>query len=165
MLLLASFYSGLHLRSQISLSPQVLSAGGKDFQNTQFQLTYTIGEMSAVSTLSAGSSIATQGFNQPDKFTIASVEGPEWGNGIVLYPNPAINAVIIQYDETLNASLRIEILDQTGRLVCPAESIPRGFASGSIRFAVNQLAAGIYTANICLLDEIACKTIRFTKLP
>jgi hypothetical protein len=166
MLLLASIYPGFHLMSQISLSPQVVSAGGNDFQNAQFQLTYTIGEMSAVSTLSAGNAIATQGFNQPDKFTVAFVDGPDaWGNGIALFPNPAVNNVLIQFEEGLNSHFRIEITDQAGRLICPARYFNSASSSENVSIQVNQLAAGIYLANICEIAGVGCKTIRFTKLP
>lgn len=165
LLLLAAISAGLPLKSQISLSPQVLSSGGKDFQNAQFQLTYTIGEMSAVSTLSAGNSIATQGFNQPDKFTVAFVDEPEWGYGISLFPNPAVNSVQIEFGEGINSPFQIEIVDQTGRRVCPTQFINTQSTSKTIHFNIRPLASGIYTANICAMDGFTCKSIRFTKMP
>lgn len=164
--LIASIYPGFHLMSQTSVSPQVISTGGKDFQNAQFQLTYTIGEMSAVSTLSADNAILTQGFNQPDKFTAAFVDGPAaWGNEISLFPNPAVNTILIQFEEGLNSHFRIEITDQLGRLVCPARYFNSTSSSENVGIHVNQLAAGVYIANICEIEGVGCKTIRFTKLP
>jgi hypothetical protein len=165
MLLFAGFFSALIADAQVSVAPQVLSSGGKDFQNAQFQLTYTIGELSAVSTLSNGNSIATQGFNQPDKFTIAFVEENEWAEGLILYPNPAANQVTIDFDATQNTNLRIEILDQTGRLVLPSRWIASSVLQQSVSIPIQHLAAGVYTAAIWCSKNEQCKTIRFTKLP
>ena len=59
--------------------------------------------------LSNGNSIATQGFNQPDKLTIAFVEENEGAEELNLYPNPAATQIIIDFDAKQNTNLRIEI--------------------------------------------------------
>jgi hypothetical protein len=118
-----------------------------------------------VSTLSNGNSIATQGFNQPDKFTIAFIEENEWAEGLILYPNPAATQIIIDFDATQNTDLHIEILDQTGRLVLPSRWIASSVLQQSVSIPIQHLAAGVYTAAIWCSKNEECKTIRFTKLP
>ncbi len=164
-LLLAGMISVQLLSAQTPFSPQVLSTSGGDFKNTQFQLTYTIGEMSAVSTLSAGNAIATQGFNQPDKFTVAFIDEPGLVNGINLFPNPAATEILIDFEQDVRSALRIEIFDASGRLVQPAILINNQAIQELVAIPVNNLAAGIYSVNICPVDEGQCTSLRFTKLP
>jgi hypothetical protein len=165
LLLLVGIISVQHLYSQTTLSPQVLSAAGEDFKNNQFQLTYTIGELSAVSTLSAANAIATQGFNQPDKFTVAFLDEPGLGNGVNLFPNPAATQILIDFEHDVRSTLRIEILDASGRLVQPAILINNQALQDLVAIPVNNLAAGIYSVSICPVGDGQCTSLRFTKLP
>jgi hypothetical protein len=165
LLLLAVIISVQHLTAQTTLSPQVLSTSGRDFKNAQFQLTYTIGEISAVSTLSAGNAIATQGFNQPDKFTIAFVDDPGFGIGVNLFPNPAATQILIDFERVVRSGLRIAIFDAGGRQAQPPILINKQAAQDLVAIPVNTLAAGVYSVSICPIDEGQCTSLRFTKLP
>jgi len=149
--------------AQPQLSPQVIGAAGQDFQSSQFQLTYTIGELAAVSTLSAGNSILTQGFHQPDKFTIAWTAFPESELSIGLYPNPAADFIRVFWESNAVKTYEISVFDATGRLVICPSFIQTNFSTGETILSTSTLASGSYFIRIASADVLHAKTLPFNK--
>ena len=144
-------------------SPQVMGAAGQDFQSLEFQLTYTVGELAAVSTLSAGNSTLTQGFHQPDKFTIAWTAFPEWELYIGLYPNPADDYIRVFWESKAVKAYEISVFDATGRLVISPSFINTNFSSGETVLPTSTLAAGSYFIKVASADGLLAKTLPFNK--
>ena len=147
----------------IVLAPQVIASQGQHFQNAQFELSWTIGEMSAVSTISGGNNTFTQGFHQPDKFTIAFTEDlmASWSAG--LYPNPADEHVTLSLNAINNEEMVVEILDAAGKLVRSAQKLQVLAGQQQIDFPLTDMASGIYLLRLTTADGKYQRTYRFNK--
>lgn len=147
----------------IVLAPQVIASQGQHFQNAQFELSWTIGEMSAVSTISSGNSTFTQGFQQPDKFSIAFTEDlmASWSAG--LYPNPADQYVTLSLLAVNNEEMVVEILDAAGRLIQSPRKLQIMPGQQQIDFALTDIASGIYLLRLTSADGKYQRSYRFNK--
>ena len=147
----------------IVLAPEVISSQGQHFQNAQFEISWTVGEMSAVSTLSSGNNIFTQGFHQPDKFTIAFTEDmmAAWSAG--LYPNPADAYVTLSLNAVNNEEMVVEILDAAGKLVRSPRKLQVFPGQQKIDFPLTDFASGIYLLRLTTVDGKRQRSYRFNK--
>ncbi len=161
--LLILFSAFQHNAQNIVLAPQVLSSQGQHFQNAQFELSWTVGEMAAVSTISSGNNIFTQGFHQPDKFTIAFTEDlmATWSAG--LYPNPADEYVTLSLLAANNEELVVEILDAAGKLVRSPQKLQVPPGQQQINFPLSDLACGIYLLRLTTANGKYQRSYRFNK--
>lgn len=147
----------------ILISPQVIASQGQHFQNAQFELSYTIGELAAVSTLASGNSIFTQGFHQPDKFVVAFTDNvmASWSAG--LYPNPADEQVTLSVRAVNEDQLVAELLDASGRLIREPRVLQLLPGQQQYDFPVGDLATGIYLLRLRTQDGQHQRTYRFNK--
>jgi hypothetical protein len=150
--------------SQTQLSPQVFASQGNNFKNGQFEISYTIGELAAVSTLSVSSFTLTQGFHQTDKFTVAFVEDINSTWEASLFPNPVNDQLNLKIETSAFAELEAKIFDATGRIVAAYSNLK--CLPGSIQFPIstNGFAAGAYLMRINSKKGKFQKTLRFNKL-
>ncbi len=113
-LLLLSFSQSVGAQS---LAPTVLSPAGSFQSNGGHSLSQTVGEMTMVQTFSSGSSILTQGIQQPQS---GSVRVPEYQNStysMEVFPNPGKGNFYIDLKTPSAASVRLHVLDVIGQLV------------------------------------------------
>ncbi|MFN5318947.1 MAG: T9SS type A sorting domain-containing protein [Bacteroidia bacterium] len=157
------FFLTIYAFGQPLFSPQVIGAAGQDFQSSQFQLSYTVGELAAVSTLSAANSTLTQGFHQPDKFTIAWTAFPESEMVIGLYPNPTDDYLRVFWQSATVNAYEISVFDATGRLVIAPSLIHTNFSAGETVLPTSTLAAGSYFIKVASVDGLQAKTLPFNK--
>lgn len=144
--------TGIPLSAQnIALSPQVLAAGGDHYQGSNFEISYTIGELAAITTISSPDFTLTQGFHQPDKFTVILVEPVEALQGLSLYPNPANEFTRIKIDSDKPYQLQVSIYDAASRLVSVSQITQQ---AGSQEHTINtaELAAGTYFIRLTSSD-------------
>lgn len=160
MVLFAAFQADAQ---NIILAPQVIASQGQHFQNAQFELSWTIGEMSAVSTISGGNNTFTQGFHQPDKFTIAFTEDlmASWSAG--LYPNPADEYITLSLNAVNNEEFVIEILDAAGKLVRSPQKLHALPGQQQIEFPLTDMASGIYLLRLTTANGKYQRSYRFNK--
>lgn len=147
----------------IILTPQVFASQGQHFQNAQFELSWTIGEMSAVSTISGGNNTFTQGFHQPDKFTIAFTEDLMASWSVGLYPNPADEYITLSLNAVNNEEMVVEILDAAGRLVRSPKKINVLPGQQQVDFPLTDMASGIYLLRLSTADGKYQRSYRFNK--
>lgn len=143
LLLIPSFFFGL-LNAQ-SFTPEVISAGGNYITNEGYSLSQTIAEMTMVSTLSASSSILTQGFEQPDFKNIVGITDFAPSSGVFdLFPNPANNFFYLKYEFLQEGELQMVIYNTLGQQVSP--NFADTYVTGKKTFTVYtaDLAAAIY---------------------
>ena len=101
-------------KAQIVAVRQVVSSTGKDTLIGTTNWAYTIGEP-VVETYTAGSLILTQGFHQPDGYSITPFI--PLINNLVIYPNPGRpNSTLSFYLKADKPSLNILIYDVQGKL-------------------------------------------------
>ncbi|MEI6311563.1 MAG: T9SS type A sorting domain-containing protein [Bacteroidota bacterium] len=133
-----------------SLSPTVLSSGGKYTSNSAGSLSYTVGEMSAVSTLTTSTSILTQGFQQADinqGSSILSHETDPQGS-IIIYPNPADKTFTIGYKFPESGQVKATLLNASGQIVTPILDELYNTGNAVNNYDCSQVAAGTYTVGL-----------------
>lgn len=126
----------------VSASPlwgqEVISAGGHEVSTSDFSVVQTVGEL-IIPTASFDEVHVTQGFNQPTAFVV-NVEEISSSN-MLLYPNPAVNSVVI---EGLDRGANLyEIWNLSGMLI-EANFLPEG----QNQLSIAHLASGVYWIRI-----------------
>jgi hypothetical protein len=99
--------------------------------------------MTAVSTLTKGAIMLTQGFHQPEDFSVLP-PGEIPVLNMIVYPNPAATTVKIQFDMLSNNAVTLFIINTSGQLVYQ-QTNPYAAGRVLITLAVNHFAPGIYT--------------------
>jgi hypothetical protein len=132
----------------------VTSAGAINYSQT-------IGE-TAVEIIGCSDFVYTQGFQQPG--IKISPEIPPEGNGVDVYPNPAIDFVNIKLFGDVARKFRIDIINITGTIV----------SSGAINFMdsyyyiqrieVDNLKRGLYFVRIVSDDGLINRTFKIEKM-
>jgi Secretion system C-terminal sorting domain len=100
-----------------SVLPETFSTSGDHFTGTNAGLSFTIGEP-IIETISNTTNILTQGFQQTN-YTITSLkEFPDFGDQILVFPNPVSNTLQVCIDGELeNSNLNMELIDDTGKIL------------------------------------------------
>jgi hypothetical protein len=137
-----------------SLSPQVIASSGAFSVAGGYSLSYTVGEMSAIQTYSAGGAILTQGFQQPNDIVSGLLDIQKDINGtFVLYPNPAIEQLWFGYEFDGQGSVEVSLYDVTGRQL--DYSLIENYNSGKVTHSLNSsaYAAGQYMLSAKFTSE------------
>ncbi|MFN8310905.1 MAG: T9SS type A sorting domain-containing protein [Chitinophagales bacterium] len=114
LLLIASF--GILSASAQTLSPSVISTSGGFGSGGGYTLSYTVGEMAAVETYSAGGNILTQGFQQPESNVLGLLEAENDGFGAFsVYPNPTTDKLYFGYEFSKEGELDITLYNAVGQ--------------------------------------------------
>jgi hypothetical protein len=145
------------------LSPEVISSQGGNFISPQFEVSYTVGEMAAISTISANNYILTQGFHQPDKYVTVSVDEVVSNVGLLAYPNPAHSVLNLQLTLDRNQKFVAECFDISGRLVNTPIQINHLPGVQTYQFEISGLAPGAYFLRLSAENGNASQTVKFTK--
>lgn len=100
--------------AQIVPVRQVVSTGGTDTLINRIIWASTVGE-AVISTFTAGSLVLTQGFQQPDGFSITPFF--PYIQNLVIYPNPGRpNTQLRFYLKADNTPITVKIFDANGKL-------------------------------------------------
>ncbi len=98
------------------LSHDVVSSAGAEFSSGNFQLDWTLGEISTA-TFTASTITLTEGFQQAE-IIFVSTRQPMSSIQITSYPNPFHSNIYIEKDT--DKQLKLECMDVLGRLVASA---------------------------------------------
>ena len=79
--------------------------------------------------------------------TINGIEDHEISSSIMVYPNPTIDEVFIEFDTAVSDILSLEVFDSSGRLV-HIEKINAMNGHNLVKFQVDELSAGEYIGKI-----------------
>lgn len=135
---------------------EVITSAG-DFHSTgSHSLSWTIGEP-VIETFSAGSSVLTQGFQQPILISVSIYENPELNFDISAFPNPTsdyLNVVISggNYDDMIYS-----LFDVTGKLLDSKEIV-----SEQTEIIFSHLPLAIYYVKI-IQHNAELKTLKIVK--
>ena len=134
----------LYLARGQSLSPMVIASSGGYSSAGGTSLSFTIGELATTETFSAGVTILTQGFQQPQdtKVGILNLQGEDGYFGI--YPNPVNEGLFYTCEFPQAGSLSISITDVVGKVVniTPLQAYESGRFTAQLPCA--NYAAGSY---------------------
>ena len=93
LLILFSLSWAVFLSAQ-QLSPELVCSSGESFNNTSYQLDWSLGEC-VITTHSEGTYVITQGFHQGSYEITAIYDLPYAGVNIKVYPNPTTDFITI----------------------------------------------------------------------
>lgn len=146
LLYITLLFCSLQTKAQgVSLTPEIIASSGGYSEVGGYSLSYTVAEMTMVTTLSSGDITLTQGFQQPDIKNSALVEG----GLMTLYPNPANDWFTIDYNFPHSGELEWLVYDMRGRLVA-GQTSAAPYITGNETLTVNGIdwAEGIYVVRV-----------------
>jgi len=151
----------LAAEAQITLAPTVIASGGGYHEADNISLSWTLGEV-AVTTLTGGSMILTQGFQQP--FDIGVGIGTEEMNwNIAVYPNPVEDELRIRFGIEKPGDFLIELQDVTGR-VLTQEQHKQILPGEILQLNTSGYREGVYFLKLSTPDRNQVKVLSIRKL-
>lgn len=117
---------------------ELLSPNGTEAANSEYQLSYSVGELSVQTSSVGDSTVVTQGFHQ-SKLTVVGLQDPLLGFSIQVYPNPTNDRVTISATD-LNRITVFSLYDQRGRLVFET----RNKGADQVEIDLSHLSNGTY---------------------
>jgi len=96
-------------------SPELVSSSGDSFNNTSYQLDWSVGEC-VTATHSAGDYVITQGFHQ-NTYVITSVEDLRPEIEMTVYPNPTSDFISLKVESSKVEDLQYSITDFSGKVL------------------------------------------------
>lgn len=121
---------------------EVITTSGGYGETTSARVTWTIGEP-VPETIIGTNTILNQGFNQGD-LTLTIIKDPSRaGIDVLIYPNPAIDELMVSVEDTDAENLRYVLIDMSGKML--SESKMQGYMT---HIAVNKLAPASYILKI-----------------
>lgn len=150
----------LLVAQSVQLSPTVIASAGNYSEAAEISLSWTLGEV-AVTTLSNGSLVLTQGFQQSFLEDVGfSMDPIQWQ--IIAYPNPVNDELRIQFDVTEPTDFLVEIQDVSGRLLSQ-EEYSQVFPGDIIPVEMASYKQGVYFFRISTTDRNQVRVISITK--
>ncbi len=151
-----------HVSIAQTFSPSITSPAGSFNSNSGYTFSQTIGEMTMVQTFSSGSSILTQGMQQPASAPVSVREFQNPLYSMEIFPNPGSGNFFIELKTPIAAIVRLRVLDILGQLVLTEKenNIP-----GTMRQTLNLsgLTNGTYMVQVILSDAAGKETFRKTQ--
>jgi len=141
--LLLMFFTGMPDESMAQqVTPAVICSGGETLTASSLSLDFTIGEITTES-LSTGSLLLTQGFNQGPDPNTGIEEKMINGNDLKVYPNPANDRIYLFCNDEEIHPAKIMINDLQGRRILSLD-----FTTNPMLIHLDQLNPGFYTVSI-----------------
>src|SRR5258708_26213368 len=100
-----------------STTPTVVASSGGFFSNTAGMLSFTVGELAAVTTLSSTNNFLTQGFQQPNDFSVYVPQINPEDFSMQVFPNPGDGNFQLGIITKKNLSLVLNIYDMLGKII------------------------------------------------
>ncbi|MFT5859586.1 MAG: hypothetical protein ACI865_001689 [Flavobacteriaceae bacterium] len=131
------------LQAQTTISRQLIGSTGGSFANATIDVNYSAGE-AVITTVSSGSRILTQGFQQPD-FGVGALSEVDLSNNITVFPNPTNGELNILLSDQIakNGTVLVDVYNLQGRLVFHGEEFASS-TSGIIQLDLASLNTGQY---------------------
>ncbi|MBC9912544.1 T9SS type A sorting domain-containing protein [Chitinophaga varians] len=128
--------------AQLILNRQVVGSNGGSGNLNQVLIQYTIGEP-VMLPITNGQLFLTQGFQQP--FELPPLPpGKSPVKSYILFPNPALTTVKVQFELLADAMVNILMLNTAGQEVYNKQH-QAGQGKSTVVIPVNRFAAGLYT--------------------
>jgi len=96
------------------LSPEIISTGGGFYSSASGSLAITVGEMTAVNTISKSAGIFTQGFQQPLGFT-TGIETYAANTNFSFFPNPVSADLFIEANTEFAEAIEFHVYSAIGQ--------------------------------------------------
>jgi hypothetical protein len=126
-----------------TLSPSVISAGGGYTTGGTGSLSYTIAEMTMVETFTKGSTILSQGFQQPELHTISNTDLELAPCDIIMFPNPTSGQITLSYLSGASTQNSVKIYNLLGAVILSETYIAKD-GLNNLTFGLSQYSGGTY---------------------
>ena len=146
---------------QPNVSPQVVSTAGGYVEGTGLSLSYTIGEV-AVQTLTAGSLMLTEGFQQPLDIGTFNRETMQYDWDIKTWPNPVAQDLYLKVGAEIQQDLVLEATDLSGRIHM-IQKIEPPLRDAPFKVDLSHLAGGVYLLKIRTADHSLQRMVKILK--
>lgn len=130
-----------------TLSPCAISSSGGFFSSASVSLSSTVAEMTLVQTFTSLGNILTQGFQQPEDFSVGIHESLITVNNVSIYPNPSNGAFVIELYSPGNNTSSIKLLNLVGQQI-QIQNYPLTAGINKISYDISSLSQGIYILEI-----------------
>ena len=141
LVILAGFYFPSWAQT---LSPFVISSSGGFYSGGGNTLSTTVGEMTMVQTFTGGTSILTQGFQQPTDFNVGiPVLSSPSQNSVTVFPNPNSGIFTLMINMEKDADVSLRIFDAIGREVY-FDKMKHASGISQVGLRLTDLIDGIY---------------------
>jgi hypothetical protein len=158
-LLFSSLSLCLHAQS---LTPFVISSSGAFYSNGSGMLSTTIGELAAINTLTGGSNILTQGFQQAWDFGNSVPEIQENGFASQVYPNPSNGIFTIAMNTDKNFKVNVKVFDVLGKMIYN-ESLNHSAGYATHEIDLKLIAEGVYFLELINEELSSGKLLKSTQ--
>lgn len=126
-----------------STTPTVVASSGGFFSNTAGMLSFTIGELAAVTTLSSPNNFLTQGFQQPSDFGVFVPPVKDESFSVSVYPNPSTAFFTLSVNAANGMLMQFTIYDMLGKKIMESEkNLSRG--KNLLTIDLHQQVTGMY---------------------
>ncbi len=122
-------------------SPELVSSSGDSFNNTSYQLDWSVGEC-ITATHTAEDYVITQGFHQ-NSYVVTSVEDLRTDISMFVYPNPTTDFVSLKVESSKVEGMQYTITDFSGRVLQTAN-----FAGDIEQISFLNYAVGTYFISV-----------------
>lgn len=160
LILAFALFTGTQAQTMI-LAPTLLASAGGYGESDNLYISWTLGEL-AVSTLSGGNYMLTQGFQQSFGLDVSAREKMS-DLSIRAYPNPVNNELMVRFDVEDSNDYLLEIEDVTGRIMY--QQSHKGVVPGDIlKINTSLYSQGVYFLRILKSDLSQMQVISIRKL-
>jgi hypothetical protein len=150
----------LVIAQSVQLSPTVIASAGNYAEAGGISLSWTLGEV-AVTTLSQGDLVLTQGFHQTYPSNVGfSMDPVQWQ--IIAYPNPVRDALHLQFDVPDPTDFLVEIQDVSGRLL-RQEQHKQVHPGDVVQVGMSTFSEGVYFVRIFTTDRNQVRVFSITR--
>jgi len=150
------------VRSQ-TLSPTVISSSGGFYTSSNAMLSFTTAEMTMVQTFTTSGSILTQGFQQPEDYSVGIPEIPTTDGSVLIYPNPTSGSFTLSYLNTDNSETTINLYNLVGQVVL-SRTVSQVSGLNTVDFNISTYSQGIYMIGLTLTNSKGEKKTDFHKI-
>ena len=132
-------------QAQVTLERQVIASGGASQAAGNLELSSTIGE-TATTTLTSGSFILTQGFQQGDLGATSVEDLLEIAVDYKIFPNPAQELLNVELTTDHPAEIQVDLYDLNGKALGMSHTF-RATGTQRTSFPLTRLSEGVYILN------------------
>jgi hypothetical protein len=146
-----------------TLSPTVISSSGGYFSSATGSLSTTVAEMTMVQTFTGTNNILTQGFQQPEDFSVSIIENEVLSGELVIFPNPTNGQFSLIFNSDGSQTNSVKIYNLVGQIVF-AKTLECAKGTNTHTFDISHQSQGIYLLELTTTDNKGKKNISVEKI-
>jgi hypothetical protein len=119
--------------------------------------------MTMVQTFIQSANILTQGFQQPEDYTVGIVETPVVSSDLLIYPNPTNGSFVLSYQNFDNSEASIRIFNLAGQVVLEKQ-VSQTTGLNTIKFDISAYSQGMYILQLAATNSKGEKSSSYHKI-